>query len=286
VARSPVEWAARRAGSRRLAVLAYHAVGDERRFDAQLAFLQDRCTVVSLEQVVEAQRGGSPLPAGAVLITFDDGDRSVLEVGVPLLVQRGLPAVAFVVSSLIGTQQPPWWTEVEELTTRIGRVPAAEVRVLKQVPDAERRARIDALREAAGPASPHPNLAPADLVAMEAAGIAIGNHSLSHPCLDRCGDREIRDEIEQAHEALSSWLGHPPSALAYPNGGEDPRVVAATRAAGYELAFLLDHRLAVIPGPDPLRTSRIRVDAAHTLDHFRLALSGLHPLVHRLRGGT
>src|SRR3546814_11310184 len=40
------------------------------------------------------------------------------------------------------------------------------------------------------------NLKRSDLRVLQEGGIAIGNHSMTHPKLDRCSDTEIRDDQE------------------------------------------------------------------------------------------
>ena len=76
-----------------------------------------------------------------MLLTFDDGDRSLYVDGLPLLRAYGVPAVAYVIAGLIGTDEPFWW---EGLSPE-------QAYAVKQLPDAERR-RV--LRELPGPACP------------------------------------------------------------------------------------------------------------------------------------
>jgi peptidoglycan/xylan/chitin deacetylase (PgdA/CDA1 family) len=284
LARSPAQWAFHRRAGQRLVVLAYHAVDDPARFVAQLDHLVDAAAPQPLEAVVDAVHGRRALPARAVLITFDDGARSVYDEALPLLRERGLPAAAFVVTGLLDTDQPYWWTEVEALAGREG---PALVRRLKGVPDDDRLATIADLRRAASSPAPRvPNLRRHELRALESAGIAVGSHSHTHPCLPRCRDDKIRAEVADAHAVLTEALGHAPTAFAYPNGDCDGRTRQAVQACGYEVAFLFDHRLSPVTPRDPLRVSRLRVDSTTSLDRLSTTVSGLHPAMHRLRGGV
>jgi hypothetical protein len=52
----------------------------------------------------------------------------------------------------------------------------------------------------------------------------------------------------------------------------------------YSAAFLFDHRHAR-PGSHALRISRLRVNSTTSIDRFAAILSGLHPAVHKARGG-
>lgn len=280
--------------SSRLAVLAYHGVDDPERFERQLDYIRTTANPVTLSETLAAFEGRGRLPRRAVLITFDDGHRSVLEVGLPLLRERGLPAVAFVVAGLIDTDRPFWWSEVIDLAGRGGAVagaapmaPSDLARSLKRVPDERRRAAIDELlKTAEGSATPAPQLSSDDLRALESGGVEIGNHTWSHPCLSRCGDESCRTEIEKAHRMLSNVLGHPPVVFAYPDGDHDERAAGVLRELGYQAAFLFDHRLSPVSPRDHFAVSRLRVNSTTTLDRFRMIASGLHPTLLRVRGGV
>ena len=123
-----------------------------------------------------------------------------------------------------------------------------------------------------------------DLVELESAGVAIGSHSLTHPCLDMCTQDETVGELRQSRELLEGWLGHDVRAVAYPNGNVDRSVESAAETAGYDLGFLFDHRLSKNPPADPLRISRVRVDTTDSLDRFKGIVSGVSPMVLGLRG--
>lgn len=288
---SPLQWYYRRHARSRLAVLAYHEIDQPARFARQLDFIRARTHPVSLDEVASAWRDGTPLPPRAVLITFDDGDRTVLDAGLPLLASRDLPAVAFVITDLLDSEQPTWWTEVIWLVEHGGScdaLPAATgpeaVRWLKTCSDHDRREIIDRLRATAvRPCPPQPQLRSRELLELESGAIAVGNHTSTHPCLDRCDDVSVRDEVRQAHDRLSGILGHHPRAFAYPNGNVDLRALEAVDAAGYELAFGFDHRLSDWPPRHPRLVSRVRVNASTPLDRFATILSGLHPAIHALR---
>ena len=267
-----------RGPSKNLAVLAYHEVSCGTVFARQLDWLRKFRNPVSLAQVVESANDGVALPAGSVLITFDDGDRSVLDVAAPLLAERGLPAVAFVVSSLIGTTTPFWWRVVEAKT------PVDEVhgvlRWLKSVPDSERRAWV---REHEDGLKQH-NLSAKDCRALREMGVEVENHTMTHPLLDRCAPATVLSEITAAHSRLEEVLGHPPSVFAYPNGNTDERAIPILRRLGYSLAFQFDHRLQPWPPKRRFHASRIRVDADDPIEKFGPKASGVHSLVHHLRG--
>jgi peptidoglycan/xylan/chitin deacetylase (PgdA/CDA1 family) len=278
--------------ARSLAVLAYHDIRDRDRFAVHLDHLRRDASPVGLADIVRAADGGGGLPRRAVLVTFDDGHRDVLDVAMPMLRERGIPAVAFAVAGLIGTDTPHWWNEVKELVRAGGTAPAVSdlppddaVRALKKVPNDARERSIEELRRTASrPASPVNQLTERELAQLESEGIAIGSHSLTHPCLSTCDPVTIRTEVEGSHAILARALGHEIDSFAYPDGDRDARVADAVRDAGHRVAFLFDHRLSPSNPMDPFHISRLRMDADATFDRFRIILSGLHPTIHHLRG--
>lgn len=299
VARSPAQplflWRA----ARRLTVLAYHRVDDPVGFERQLDVLCRWWSPVDLEAVLAAVDGRAPgLPRRAVMITFDDGDPSVLSEGLPRLAARGIPAVAFVVAGLLDGEEPPWWQRVEDAYSRGGsllrgdesespprRDAAAAIGWLKRLPDVARRKSIaDLEASASGAPLAIPQLRSTDLVQLERGGIEVGNHTFTHPCLPRCGDESLEEEIALAHHHLAAALGHPPRAFAYPNGDYDRRAERMIRRLEYRAAFLFDHRVSAAPPREPLRISRVRVSCGISLDRFRLLVSGLHPALHHALG--
>jgi peptidoglycan/xylan/chitin deacetylase (PgdA/CDA1 family) len=278
--RSPAQWwfGGRAAG--RLAGLGYHGGDDPAGFARQLDRLTRIARPVSLDDVEAAVAARRPLPGRAVLITFDDGERSVYEHGLPLLRERGLPAVAFVIASLVDTDEPFWWHEVAHLGGADG---PRMVRHLKTVPQARRLAVLADLRRGRPPVR-QAQLTSDELRALEAGGVRVENHSLTHPLLDRCDDAEVRSEVCGAHRRLTEALGRAPRAFAYPNGNWDVRAERVLAELGYRTGFLFDHRLGPRLPDHALRVSRLRVATTTSPDRFETIVSGLHPAVHLLRG--
>ena len=97
---------------RRLLILAYHglALEDEHEWNPSLFFSREAfarrlailrelgATVLPLDEAVTRLADGT-LPERAVCLTFDDGNRDFLEVGVPLLATHDFPATVYVTTS-------------------------------------------------------------------------------------------------------------------------------------------------------------------------------------------
>ncbi|HEY0818273.1 MAG TPA: polysaccharide deacetylase family protein [Rhizobacter sp.] len=116
-------------GATTIRVITYHRFGDALRdpwcvgpaaFEAQMRWLAEHRLAVSLDQVERFVRGEIDLPDGAVLVTMDDGFSSWLHVAAPILQRHGIPSVAYVTTSFVGTTSvsgEPYltWDEVAQL---------------------------------------------------------------------------------------------------------------------------------------------------------------------------
>lgn len=71
-------------------------------FAAQMGWLAERRLLVSLDAVRAFVAGAATLPHNAVLVTIDDGCRSLLTEALPVLRDFAVPAVAYVSAGLVG----------------------------------------------------------------------------------------------------------------------------------------------------------------------------------------
>ncbi|MFD0527451.1 polysaccharide deacetylase family protein [Kitasatospora arboriphila] len=212
-----------------------------------------------------------------------------MEAGLPLLRERGMPAVCFVVAGLIGTDTPFWPHEVTHLVRSGASVPGLDtstaeacLHALKQRPEGERERAVEQLRRSVpSPAPRERQLTGPELRELEAGGVAVGNHTLTHPCLQRCDDVQARAEVLAAHDRLTALLGHPPTSFAYPNGDFAPMAHRALLEAGYRSGFLYDHGLAAPGVQHPLMLSWLRVSTSTPRERLETVLSGLQPAVYR-----
>jgi len=87
-------------------------------FAAQMAYLNERGYVtVSLYDLMEALALGRPLPERAVVITFDDGYRSVAEYAAPMMEPYGYTGAVFAITQLMDEERPEYltWAQAEAL---------------------------------------------------------------------------------------------------------------------------------------------------------------------------
>ncbi len=197
----------------RILVLMYHRVGDANNdwearycispegFAAHMhALAGNGYQAVPERALVDWFTGGPPLPAGAFVLTFDDGFRGVREHALPVLEALGWPFTVFLVSDLLGGKDE--WTRLSN-------------------PDG----------------STYPLLTTEEVLDMQRRGCNFYSHTRSHARLPTLDDAALASELAGSRSALAVLLGHEVDLVAYPYGHLDERVEAATRAAGYRAAF-------------------------------------------------
>lgn len=89
-------------------------------FEAHLKYLHDNgYTVIPLQTLVDYELGKAPPPpAKSVVITMDDGHRSVYEQALPLIKQYRFPVTLFIYPSAISNPHAPYamsWEQLHEL---------------------------------------------------------------------------------------------------------------------------------------------------------------------------
>lgn len=281
-----------RLASRRLRVLGYHDVPNAGELRAQLDYLVDQFLPLRVDEVIPFLSGEIEVAKQPVWVTFDDGDPSVVEVGLPVLQEFSVPATMFVCPGVIDTNTPHWWQLVEQAAdagteTEDGPVGVDTVVRLKKERDETRREEVARIamhfQTASGHETYRRQVTSDQLDEWQTAGNTVGNHTWDHPILDMCSVKEQERQIRSAHEWLADRLPVPPSVFAYPSGRWSRESEAVLDRLGYRVAVLFDHRIA---RRDPsLSVSRVRVNTSDSLDSFKARVSGLHPLLHRLRGG-
>lgn len=244
-------------------------------FERHLAYLARHHTVVPLS-VIES---GS-WPDGAAVITFDDGYRTVFTEALPRLRERRMPAALYLVTSVMGNADVVWVNELMWLCRRSSAARAAAAMSLGLPADAlppaivhQARARytaqstaqlLDTVREAAG--RPDVLLAAREerlyvswdeARALAGAGVAIGNHTATHPPLGRLTTEEQEAEMALGHDAVVHEIGACTS-LAYPFGDHNEASPAIAARTGHRSIMHVGLRRY----PQPMAIGRVPVRAA------------------------
>jgi peptidoglycan/xylan/chitin deacetylase (PgdA/CDA1 family) len=232
--------------SRRLAVLGFHKVGppplghpstwfyiSESIFEDYLRWLQKSSwRVIDAETFLRGLDFPNSLPERTVLLTFDDGYRSMRHIALPVLRSFGFPSVLFVPVGYIGS------------TNGFD----ADVEPEEPICDWD------------------------DLEELQDGKVSIQSHGVTHRCLSTLDDLELRYEIEHSKIAIENRIGRAVKLFSFPYGdnGREPEVTTAIlREAGYSAAFLYGGEPNVMPANDRFELQRLAMgpdtDLAATL---------------------
>lgn len=189
-------------------------------------------TPIALDDVAAAARGARPLPDKAILITFDDGFRSLYTRVYPLLKVYRFP----VVSALVGSwmEGPPSGTVPYGggVAPRSTFISWAEARELQASGLVEFASHSHALHTGVT-ANPQGNLIPAAITWRY--DPATRNYEDDAQYRAR-----IRGDLERSRRLMASELGRAPRALVWPFGRYSRPALAEARALGFSFALTLE----------------------------------------------
>ena len=243
------------------------------KFAEHLDYLQRYHKVVPLETIVEGAA-----PPGSVAITFDDGYRSVYENAFPILRDRSYPATFYLIADVVGNDDMVW---VNELNFALRAEPAVAREVIGQhfeIPEdamphdiisycrmnystAKMQALLLELRVKTGqPVEKHAREARLyvdwdEVAEMEANGMTFGNHTLTHPNMERLTEEEQRHEIFGAHAKLALKLRQVHS-FAHPFGHRGSKAAEIAKESGSRCSVEVGGANTTI---EPLRIGRVHL---------------------------
>jgi peptidoglycan/xylan/chitin deacetylase (PgdA/CDA1 family) len=240
-----------------LLVLNYHRVGngneslfdrelwsaDAESFTNQIRFCKAHLDVITpgdIPRVVAQGRGRY------ALITFDDGYKDNYEVAFPILKAESVPATFFITTGFVDLPRVPWWDEIAWMvrTSRKDRIelsgwvpssvwfdePDREaavrrlLRAYKTMPADSTDRFLDAIAKATGAGRCGKDEGIGfwmnwDMLReMQAAGMTVAGHTVTHPILARTSSERQRDEILECGSRLAEEMGEPMRYFSYPVG--------------------------------------------------------------------
>jgi len=235
-------------------------------FREQMRLVKRRFHPLRFDELASLLEAGRPLPRNAVIVTFDDGYDDNYRVAFPILRDLDMPATFFVSTRHIDSGMPYAYDWLVHMlcVTRADTVDLPEVNFrhaipvglaqrrelaadlldeLKWLDDAQQGAIIARLeREWSMPRTPHPDCRPmtwTQLAEMDAAGMEIGSHGVSHRMLAKLPAADLHEEVFESKRMLEQQLKRPAAAISYPVGGSNAyngQVIAAVESAGYKMA--------------------------------------------------
>jgi len=203
-----------------------------------MSYIAKHGLAVSLQEVVGFLTGHNSISPGSVLVTIDDGFRSMYSAALPVLKHYDVPAVAFISPGLI--------------TGRVSEHQAIS--------------------------APEPYVSWDEARMLLEGGITIGSHSMTHRSVARISNVQAQEEIFRSMEILEDRIGEPISAFAYPFGTRadyNESTANLIQDAGYKCAFTSQHG-AISAESDSYALPRVKVEGGESLWLFkRIARGGL-----------
>lgn len=206
-----------------------------RAFSNQMAWLKAHgYTTLTLYELEGYVRNRLNLPAKAVVITFDDGLKSVYRYAYPVLKREKFRATAFIISSRIKRYPQPWNPHSLQF------ISVPELEVMHDVFDIQSHTHF--LHRTDGP---------------------------WHPVLLSRNYHNILMDFERSRRALAQFNPHV-LYLSYPFGGYNLQAIRAAEAAGFHMA-VTTVKGKVKPGDNPYLLKRLyilKTDSLQTLSRL------------------
>lgn len=221
------------AGKPRCVVLYYHLFpeGTGAQFGRQLDLVKRTTTPVSADSKLEK-------PGRYTVITIDDGFQNVVNIALPELAQRGIPATIFMIADGFG-KCLDWSDEFYD-----------EYR-------SQRLMSEDTLRS------------------LPPALVTVGSHTVSHPQLTKIAPAAAATEIAESKRKLENILGRPVALFSFPHGEYNDELVAICHEAGYERVFTTDPSVERMAAGDYV-IGRVTVEPTDSPLEFWLKLRGAY----------
>lgn len=252
-------------------------------FERQIAYLASRWRPVSIADVLACRRYDRPLPARAVLVTFDDAYDDFEEHAWPVLRHHDTPVVLFVPTAFPDDGEF-WWDRLyrsvlfgeqgSHLELDFACLPLANRAlrerafrwlqdIVKALPHDQAMRLVEEIvaRSESADGGSHRGrvLGWEALRRLAAQGVDIGSHTRTHPLLNRVTSERTLAEISSSLADLKRELGQVAPVLAYPSGGFGPATARVVAEAGIELAFTTRRGVNRVSTDDPLLLRRILI---------------------------
>lgn len=233
-------------------ILMYHRIADvpgdrnslpAEKFEEQLRFLaQNGYTAITPDMLYMHYTKQKRLPRKSVLLTFDDGYHDNYMEALPLLQKYNMTAVVFPIYNWIGKKNQ-WENFGKQETTTMTE---DELRLWLN------------------------------------AGMDVQVHTLNHPFLTECKDKQLKEEVAVSKRQFEQLLKRPMEYLCYPYGFFDKRVIDEVRKASYKMAFAIFDNVPLWQ-INLFALPRIPVPSHQKMWEFKLKVSSIHVIFIAMR---
>jgi len=227
-------------------VLMYHDVTAANclRFVRQMEILPQLATPVATDAIGELRKNNHH-----VAVTFDDGFASTIQLVLPILTCKAIPATFFIPAAELG--KDAIWITARDRSERVGPIITADS--LKLISKQEL--------------------------------VTIASHGMHHRRITEMNDQEAQEELTKSKTLLEDLAGKKVKMHSFPYGSYEDRHVAMAQKAGYEHVFTVDPTVTTGAG-EPFVIGRVEVGPSDWSLEFLMKVLGAyrwHPHVSRLK---
>lgn len=222
-----------------LVVLNYHSVHPSHHYSMTPDLFDKQMSWLAAREHVVGRVEDAVPGKRSVMITFDDGFEDNVTHALPILQKYGLIATFFLTTDFVSGRR-----DITKEWVPYNGLPAMT---------------IDQVR------------------VLQASGMHIGSHGVSHANMGKMCVEEVREELSESKKELESWIGRSISVFAFPFGqkkdqGEQRDVLI--EEAKYNYAFTTDWGINILPMINPFRIKRIRIDEYDSIRDLQAKIAG------------
>jgi peptidoglycan/xylan/chitin deacetylase (PgdA/CDA1 family) len=238
---------------------------DTEEFEKKIRYLLRHYRVISLDECIAYLRT-KKRPPNCVVLTFDDGYKSIYTKAFPILKKYKIPATIFLTVDFISNKKIIWYdkltyiigkTNVDSFTIPeiLGKRFACSIiqdkkdshralnKFLKSIDDQEKEGILDRLKcllkvKETDLTYLNLSLSWEEIKEMRDSNlITFGSHTMLHPILTNVTFDRLERELKQSKAIISDNLGNPVNFFAYPAGAYNQKIREKVKTLGYKAAF-------------------------------------------------
>jgi peptidoglycan/xylan/chitin deacetylase (PgdA/CDA1 family) len=268
-------------------------------FERQMRFLAHHRCVLGLDDLLDRIDRGLGIPDRAVVLTFDDGYRDVLEITAPILERYQLPSILYLCTGLVGRGENQWADRLQAAlrfrtrdVVKLDGLPELDLRVpgsasilyahyhdrLLEARHQERTELLHLIEDGLGSGEPTRrqtlNWEEVRELARRHPRFELGIHTSNHIDLTAVPEHEAIEEVERSVDEFEMELGRRPRHFSFPYSRSTPTLRARLPSLGLRSAMAGDGVFEA-DSADFFNISRFEAPPSPT--QLRLWTSGAHP---------
>lgn len=234
--------------------------------DKVFSYLSNKYNIISLKDFVDSIHHikNFKIPPKALILTFDDGHKGNYEL-LPILKKYNLPATIFLCAGIVGTNRHYWFKHASLKFN------------VESLKNKSNTYRLSVLREIGfEQTKEYPKRQALSYEEIEEMKnfVDFQSHTLFHPSLPHCNNKEAWSEINESKKLLERKLNKKIYAIAYPFGEYSARDIELCKKAGYMCGVTVDFGFNTI-WTDPFRLKRLSLRDTGDINEISVKASGV-----------